>query len=247
MIRFRFVIHKIFFFVQTAYSIAFIIVALCPKLGHADPKVLPQPKCVQPDLNNFLEQSRTAIGFIGTYYPSPSAIFLTFQLDGHTFQWMAASWFGPDDGALLVLDCKGHRVAALHLGRFDELKPGPAIPGFGKTIEVVYIVMEGTGWLTKDVSLIAFSGKSIVLLWDHEASYLFSDPTAERPVDYIDQYSWRYSESGTIIHVSGKRRVGEVKDPDHGWPPHTTHDLPGETFCWQASQRHYISCKGDWR
>ncbi len=204
---------------------------------------LAQPNCVQPDLNNFLEQSRAAISFDGTYYPSPSASFLTFKLDGHGFQWMAASWFGPDDGALLVLDCKGHRVAALRLGSFDELKPGPVIPGFGKTIEVVYIVMEGTGWLTTDVNLIAFSGKSIVVLWDHEASEMFSDPTAERAVDYTDQYSWRYSESGTNIHVTGKRRVGEVKDPDHGWAPHTTHDLPSETYCWQGAQFHYASCK----
>jgi hypothetical protein len=40
MTRFRFVIDQIVFFsVQAACSIAFIILALCPRLGHADPKV----------------------------------------------------------------------------------------------------------------------------------------------------------------------------------------------------------------
>jgi len=212
-----------------------------------DKSALAQPNCVHPDVDKFLDQSQAITGIYGGFPPELPVIFLTFKLGSSYFQWMAASWEAPPEGTLFVLNCSGRSVAALRIGEFGQLKAGPVIPGFGKTIEVVYIVMEGTGWLTKDVTLIAFSGKSIVVLWDHEASYLFSDPTAERPVDYIDQYSWHYSGSGTIIHVSGKRRVGEVKDPDHGWPPHTTHDLPGETFCWQAAQRHYISCKGDWR
>ncbi len=201
---------------------------------------LAQP-CVHPNLDNVFEQSRAAIGVDSDFYPDASMIFLTVQLGGQYFQWMGASWSAPPEGTLFVLDCKGRGLAALNLGAFEQIRAGPEISGFGKTIEVVYIPGEGTGDQEDDVSLIAFSAKSIMVLWDHEASEVVDEPSD----NYTDQYTWRYSQSATVIHVTGKRMVGELADTDHGWAPHTLHDLPSETFCWKNAQRQYTSCKGE--
>ncbi len=99
---------------------------------------------------------------------------------------------------------------------------------------------ESTGDRQQNVSPIAFSAKSIIVLWDHEASESVSEAWAS----YTDKYAWNYSEFGMIIHVTGKRTVGEFADTAHGWAPYTAHDLPGETFCWKNEQLHYASCKG---
>jgi len=56
-------------------------------------------------------------------------------------------------------------------------------------------------------------------------------------------FVWEFSPGGTVIHVSGKRKVGSVADASHGWASGTTHDLPEEMFCWSPTERAYRLCR----
>jgi hypothetical protein len=200
--------------------------------------VLAQPACVRPDLNNFLEQSRAAIGFNGSYYPAPSAKFLPLQGGGNGLQWMGASWEAPPDGALFVIDCAGHRVAALRLGQIETLRAGPDISGFGKTVEVIYTAGTGTGVDWRKVSLVAFSTGAIAVLWTHDAYEFVDLPTLQ---SYTNRYVWRYADDGTVIHVTGKHVINADSDEDQD----TAHPFPREAFCWQEKRLSYASCKAE--
>jgi hypothetical protein len=101
--------------------------------------------CLRPDIASFLEQSHDAIQFGGSYFPSPKAKFLPFDADGRRLQWMGASWEGPPDGALFVLDCAGAPITVLHLGHVQQRGAGPTLSGIGQTFEVIYISGTGTG------------------------------------------------------------------------------------------------------
>jgi hypothetical protein len=201
-----------------------------------------EPSCNRPETDTFLENSREAIHFGGAIYPAPTARFLPFMLNGRQFQWMEASWEGPRDGALFVLDCAGSRIVGMPLGYIEQLRPGPVISGFGQTFEVIYISGQGTGALNESVDLVSFSGASIAVLWNHEASEMAAVP--QLGADYTDTWSRHYSPDGTVIRVSGHRAIGDSRDAEHDWAPHTDHLLSKERFCWKSSEQTYLPCSG---
>ncbi len=198
------------------------------------------PSCVRPDAGTFLEQTRAAIHFEGSYFPVPKAVFLPLSTGGQNQQWMGTSWEGPIDGALFVVDCTGKEVAALRLGAVSRLRNGPVLP-IGGTAEIVYTPGQATGQQTVEVGLVRLNATSIEVLWTHEASQSVSFPSFG--AEYDDTYMWEFSPGGTAIHVSGKRKVGSVADASHGWASGTTHDLPEEMFCWSPTERAYRLCR----
>jgi hypothetical protein len=198
------------------------------------------PSCSHPELNAFLEKSPEATG--PTYFPAPTAKFLPFMLGDRQLQWMGASWEGPRDGALFVLDCTGTRIAGMRMGHLEKLRPGPIISGLGQALEVVYISGQGTGVREESVNIVSFSGDSIIILWRHEASDLVAQP--DLGADYTDTWSWHYSDDGAVIRVSGRRSVGESPDTEHGWAQQTSHMLSNETFCWKPQEKAYSTCNG---
>jgi hypothetical protein len=197
---------------------------------------LAQPACVHPKLDNFLEQSRQAIQFTGTYFPEPSARFLPFVFDGNRLQWMAVSWEGPPDGALFVLDCSGAELGALRIGKVVGLRPGPGITGFGQAFEAIDIPGIATGSGASEIKLVAFREGSISVLWTQDLrQWLSLGPRGAG--EQVRAYTWKYSADGLVIQVTGKRF-----DPTDGHRPQTVKMLPKETFCWKMQQNIYVPC-----
>jgi hypothetical protein len=201
---------------------------------------VPEPSCVRPDADTFLEQTRAAIHFEGSYFPVPRAVFLPLSAGGQNLQWMGTSWEGPIDGALFVVTCAGKQVAALRLGAVSRLRNGPVLP-MGATAEIVYVPGQITGEQIAEVGLVRLNGTSIEVLWKHQTSDSVSFPSLG--AEYDDTYMWEFSPGGTAIHVSGKRKVGSIADASHGWALGTTHDLPEEMFCWRPTERAYRLCR----
>ncbi len=204
----------------------------------AMPALAAETKCARPEIELFLENARTAINFTGSYFPSPEVKYLSFEVEGRTLQWLGASWWGPREGALFVLDCQGKRVAALPLGFVMKLRNGPVVPGFGRTFEVDYISGVGTGVKVQTIYLVAFKDGAISIVWSHQGS----DSEGNYGYAYEETVSPRFSRDGMRIDVLKKREVGPFKDPDYGWPPNTTHVFPVERFCWIASSKSFAAC-----
>lgn len=191
--------------------------------------------CTRPDAEQFLEASRTSIGFTGSYFPNADAIFLPAQRNS---QWMGTSWEGPRGGVLFLLDCGGKELAHVNLGATESLKTGPLIPA-GQTAEVLFNSEYGTGVLGSDVTLLLAHDNSIKTVWRHVAKQV----NANGDFQYEDQYRWNVSADRTRIAVTGHRKVDATKDPDHVWAPGTTHELPSEQYCWNATQEKFLVCK----
>ncbi len=108
----------------------------------------------------------------------------------------------------------------------------------GQTAEIVFNSAYGTGVLGSDVALVIAHDTSIKIVWRHEAKEM----NANGNYQYEDQFRWKVSADGKRIAVSGYRKVGSVKDPDHDWAPGTTHALPKEQYCWDAAQVKFVTC-----
>jgi len=197
-----------------------------------------EPACTRPEVNKFLEDSRGAIQFEGTYFPSPEARFLPAKIDGRDVQWMGASWYGPLSGAIFLLDCDGNRIAASNLGAVKKLRFGPILR-VGQTLEITHIPGTAAGESYSNVSLVVFDGKAIKTLWDH----LASDSVAMLGTEYDDRFRWQYSPDGQTIKVTGRRKVGSSGDSENGWTAGTTHALPQETYCWSGVENKFSTCR----
>jgi hypothetical protein len=196
--------------------------------------------CVRPEIGELLEESRSIIQFEGTYFPAPEARFLLSTFDGRDVQWIGASWEGPVGGAIFLLDCAGKRIAATNLGAVKKLRFGPVLQA-RRTVEITYVPGTATGEIYSNVALALFDGTSIKMLWDH----LVSDSVEMQGVgsEYDDMFQWRYSADGQTIEVTGRRKVGAVRDSKFGWPAGTTHALPKESYCWNRTESKFSRCR----
>jgi hypothetical protein len=219
--------------------LAFCLLCVGPtSLARADN----EPSCVRPEPVELLEASAKAglnLDVPGENDPSLKVGFRPLVQAGKRLQWLATGWFAPPDGVLFVLDCAGAIVAAKRTGSIRSLKKGPKL-SIGETVEIVFVSGYATGEHSTSVGLARFDGKDIELVWQHVATY---DITIEMVnSDYGDRFRWRISADGKKIQVTGRRMVRELKDPDHGWPPHSVHALPAESFRWKDREKRYLAC-----
>jgi hypothetical protein len=198
--------------------------------------------CKQPALERFLEGSRTVLKYNGSYFPSPIAHQLPFEVGGQVFQWLGVGWESPKSGALFVLDCSGRRLAATRLGYVSYLRNGPVLSRIGPTVEVLYVAATGMGYTLERVDIFSFGRNRLKSLWTHttrEDGFMF--PTEDGTAD---EYQWRISEDGRQIRVEGVQTV-YPKPEKLGEPggATTTRKLPMETFCWDEGRVAYVACQ----
>lgn len=144
--------------------------------------------CKQPELESFLEDSRTVIKFTGPYFPSPAPHELEFKVGTQPHQWFGIGWEAPPDGALFVLDCAGNRLATTRLGRVLNLRHGPRLPRIGSTVEVTYIAQTGTGYERKSADIFEFLNNTLKSLWTHTLYERVSILPLEE--QSLEEYQW---------------------------------------------------------
>lgn len=198
--------------------------------------------CVQPNADGLLGQAgaRAELKVDGPHLPGAKARYMPFTRAGKTLQWMGTSWDAPPDGVLFVLDCTGNIIAAKQIGAVSRLSMGPKL-ALGETAEVIYQPGDATGEHMTLVGIVRFNGTRIELLWEHLATHVVA--LAILDADFEESFHWQVSPDGTRIRVTGRRQVGEIKDPEYGWPPHSEHALPSKSFCLSASKRRYLRCR----
>ncbi len=161
-------------------------------------------------------------------------------------RWAFLSWEGPPDGMVFVLSCDGQILAKRGLGFIDKLKAGPAVEG-QSTVEARYVSGSGTDMDEHAVSLLAFDGKSIRVLWDHPSydsstmSTLRENPKTHQIIWRADTYSyaWSYlparSMNKTAIDVTG------VHEIDISGVIHKRAARP-ERYCYRSGKNEFVRC-----
>ena len=201
-----------------------------------------QDSCVPPELDSFLESSREALHFSGSFFPSPEAKTLCLSKDGQRLKWLGVRWYGPEQGALFVLDNNDRRIATLPLGAVRNLRAGPRFLGSeAETVWVDYLASQGTGYLLVKTALITFSGDKIVTVWSHvifERNFVL--PSEEGTEE---EYTVTGSEGGSIT-VSGIRKIFPPPSKmDTKANPQNIKKLEEEKFCWIEIIGGYTRCK----
>jgi hypothetical protein len=148
-------------------------------------------------------------------------------------RWVAASWEGPADGTLYVVNCDGVKVAELDsLGYVERLVPAPRIGGI-PTVAVTHIPATGTSIKLRSVALVQYRAGKVRVIWEHatlDAAY----PPASLGPSYEERTSWRFLEGHSRIEAITVRTLfGKSR---------RTVKLPAERYCLRASVRHYVPC-----
>jgi hypothetical protein len=178
-----------------------------------------------PEINSFLEASKEAINSKGSYFPNPEAEILCITQDNQQFKWLGVRWYGPEDGALFVLDDKDKRIDILKLG----------------AMWVDYLILSGTGHRLLYTALSTLSDEKINMLWSHvlsERNFMLPQEGGTETA-----YTVSNSKDGRTITVSGiikkysSSKIGMKEiTPD-------IRQLEEERFCWGEVIGGYTLCK----
>jgi hypothetical protein len=195
-------------------------------------------ECSHPDLESFLEQSRAAINFTGDYFPSPKGIWLKDNIDKKPIQWLGATWYGPESGALFIVDCSGKVVTAAAIGAVFKLSPFNLNTDLRNAVIVEYTPATGTGFQAGSVSIYNFIDNKLIEIWTHTL-YEYTNFINQQQTEA--EYKYRINPDGKKIVVSGTVKTYPLrwngKDKSKAKVQKSL-----ETFCWDTSGT-YKSCK----
>jgi hypothetical protein len=196
-------------------------------------------ECSRLDLESFLEHSRAAINFTGDYFPSPKGIWLEDNIDKKPIQWLGATWYGPESGALFIVDCSGKIVTAAAIGAVFKLSPFNLNADLRNAVIVEYTPATGTGFQMGEVSIFNFIDNKLNKIWTHNL-YEYTNFNKYEPQTETE-YKYKISQDGKKIVVFGTDKIYPLlwdgKDKSKAKVKKSL-----DTFCWDASGT-YKSCK----
>jgi hypothetical protein len=178
---------------QFAILFISIMVLIAPELG---------AECFHPDLEAFLENSRAVINFEGTHFPGPKGVWLEMNTDGKAIQWLGVTWWGPEDGALFVLDCLGNLITGLGIGAVSSLSRFSDNLNLKNAVTVEYTSNIGTGYRLRKLGIFNFANSKINKIWEHDLSENIFVFPAEDAIE--KEYTFELSPDGNKITVIGK-------------------------------------------
>jgi hypothetical protein len=171
-------------------------------------------------------------GGVTQVFPELTSRTLTLGSGAERVQWMVASWMGPMNGHVVVLDCTGLKIADAKLGYLRTMEPGPVLPGAGRTLRVRAVTSTGTGVLEETDFVLGLVEGEVARLWEHPALLREAiDPTTA----HEDRFTAKLAKDGTRIEVAGVR----VTLPYRGRKS-TSSPLPAAAFCWDG--KGYAAC-----
>ena len=198
--------------------------ALLGLLASLSPALAQEKPCTAPPVRSLLP------GGPGYVYPELKAQTLVQGQGAARVQWVAASWFGPMNGRLTALDCKGTAMGSVESGYLRSMKAGPAVPGVGATVVVEATTGTGTGYRQDMVRLVALVDGAAKVLWEQVS---LTKDSAQRGYGSEEKFSWRFASDGARIEVTGTRQ-------QDGKPGRAA--LPPARFCWKAGEKAFGGC-----
>jgi hypothetical protein len=198
--------------------------ALLGLLASLSPALAQEKPCTAPPVRSLLP------GGPGYVYPELKAQTLVQGQGAARVQWVAASWFGPMNGRLTALDCKGTTMGSVESGYLRAMKAGPAVPGVGATVVVEATTGTGTGYRQDMVRLVALVDGAAKVLWEQVS---LTKDSAQRGHGSEEKFSWRFAPDGARIEVTGTRQ-------QDGKPGRAA--LPPARFCWKAGEKAFGGC-----
>jgi hypothetical protein len=171
-------------------------------------------------------------GGVTQVFPELTSRTLTLGSGAERVQWMVASWMGPMNGHVVVMDCAGLKIADAKLGYLRTMDPGPVLPGVGPTLRVRAVTATGTGVLEETDFVLALVEGEVARLWEHSA---LTREALDPATAHEDRFTAKLSKDGTRIEVAGTR----VTLPYRGRKS-TSAPLPAAAFCWNG--KAYAAC-----
>jgi hypothetical protein len=194
--------------------------------------------CLHPDLDVFLESSRAVINFQGSHFPSPTGVWLEMNTDGKSIQWLGVTWWGPEDGALFVLDCLGNLITGLGIGAVSSLSRFSQNLNLKNAAIVEYTSNTGTGYRLRKVAIFNFDNSKVNKIWEHdlyESIFVFPDEDGTEK-----EYILEVSPDGNKIKVIGNITTYH---PPWDWKVKAATKVKTliEIYCWDNAGT-YMQC-----
>jgi hypothetical protein len=201
----------------------------------------PPRACREVQLDSLLVHARERLGFTGTYFPSPAADSIRVGQGDTSLLWLGVRWSGPDDGAILLVNCGAQVVSALRLGATDSLRRGPRLSGLPYTVLAYVNPGGGTGAAYRQVALVSSRGPdSLFTVW---AEMLFQGDYStpmHRGSETVREVSM--TPSGDTIRVSGILRILRYQTDRNVWLAIDSQRVPARLLCWSSQALAYRDC-----
>ena len=181
-----------------------------------------------PDIEPFLESSRDILIFKGAI-SQVKAIWLETNANGGIIQWLGAIWYGPEDGALFVLDCLGNVIAGRGIGAVSSLSLFSQNLNLKNAVKVEYTSNTGTGYKLRKVAIFNFDDNKLKKIWEHDLyESIFVFPSEDgTEIEYILEVSL----DGNKIKVLGNITT---YPPHWDWKAKSAAKIKTtiEVYCW---------------